>query len=411
MMRKLYCCKLTSFVIGVGCVFLAAQTALLILCILLIGNTRAALPVFDWIEDRAEEELWTYQNATLSTNHGYFQRKLGDFLAIPITINLVLMMANGLLIWAAVAKHRLLLWPWIVLYAVEWIAMAAGVVYMVIAIRQDNAKVLAFLVSCPFLVVFGFCWLAVKSLDNYLGEMELKEAVAAVYNKTRKKSELDANSVKEDEEVYPATVYSCAESNHHQHHQRQWDQPLPIWATLPARAVWDPYYIQQYDPRYAVPGRQVNNGYYGGQNKSKSKKTCRSRRLSPTRLPDGTLVVPISEETPNEDEDDEDLSQIREENEEASNTSTRKNGKSRHHHRRHRHRSGGGASSSLSLTRSCNRSEASSSVISLSDKYRQQEEVEVFEEFYPTVMEEEDDTDVNETKHLPTPPKPIMPMK
>lgn len=42
-------------------------------------------------------------------------------------------------------------------------------------------KVLLFLVVSPILVVFGFCWFVVKCFFNYLRDLNLKEAVAAVY--------------------------------------------------------------------------------------------------------------------------------------------------------------------------------------------------------------------------------------
>ncbi len=372
-MRRLYCCKLTTFVIGVGCVFFAAQAALLVLCVLLIGNTRAAEPILEWAADRASTDLWAEAEG-VSTAKEFVSRRLSDFLAVPITLNIVLMMSNAMLVWGAIGRHRLLLWPWIVLYAVEWIAAAAAVVYVVIALKQDNIKVLAFLISCPFIVVFGFCWLAVKSLDNAFSDAELKEAVAAVYNKNKESA---AHAVIANEPPYQplSTVYSCE--------QRHWDQPLPVWATLPARTVWDPYYLQQLDPRFGANPVAPTTASYAGSHYATSKKSRSKRAVSPTRLPDGTLVVPINEETPNEDEDFE------------------------KRQRRRRRRSAASNSTSLSekyksnvvkapLSTPTAKSDVSSSVVSLSDKYRQQDEVEVFEEFYPAVASGE-------------PPKPVPP--
>ncbi len=40
---------------------------------------------------------------------------------------------------------------------------------------------LLFLVVCPFLVVFGFCWFVIKCFFNYLRDLNHKEAAAAVY--------------------------------------------------------------------------------------------------------------------------------------------------------------------------------------------------------------------------------------
>ena len=35
-------------------------------------------------------------------------------------------------------------------------------------------------------------------------------------------------------------------------------QPLPIWASQPNQAVWDPSYLQKMDPRYSGAGSYPN---------------------------------------------------------------------------------------------------------------------------------------------------------
>lgn len=69
-----------------------------------------------------------------------FQRSR-DFLAIPITINIVLMISNSLLIWATVSKHKILIWPWLVLYAIEWLCLLTMMIYAIIVIPKSHLKV------------------------------------------------------------------------------------------------------------------------------------------------------------------------------------------------------------------------------------------------------------------------------
>lgn len=111
-----------------------------------------------------------------------FQRSY-DFLAVPVTACIVLMLSDALLLWSAASKqHKILLWPWLVLHGAEWAAAVAATVFVVVIVPKAYLKVLAFLVVCPFLVVFAFCWFVVKCFFNYLRDLSLKEAVAAVYN-------------------------------------------------------------------------------------------------------------------------------------------------------------------------------------------------------------------------------------
>ena len=92
------------------------------------------------------------------------------------------MLSDALLAWSAASKqHKILLWPWLVLHAVEWAAALAALVFLILVVPKTFMKVLLFLVVSPFLVVFAFCWFVVKCFFNYLRDLSHKEAVAAVY--------------------------------------------------------------------------------------------------------------------------------------------------------------------------------------------------------------------------------------
>ena len=51
------------------------------------------------------------------------------------------MIADSLLIWAAVSQHRILLWPWLVLYAVEYVLLVALLVYFMVVLPKTYLKV------------------------------------------------------------------------------------------------------------------------------------------------------------------------------------------------------------------------------------------------------------------------------
>lgn len=59
------------------------------------------------------------------------------------------MIADSLLIWAAVSQHRILIWPWLVLYAIEYVVLVALLVYFMVVMPKTYLKVGA-LVSFAF---------------------------------------------------------------------------------------------------------------------------------------------------------------------------------------------------------------------------------------------------------------------
>ena len=68
-------------------------------------------------------------------------QRASDFLAIPVTLGIVLMIADSLLLWAAVSRHRILIWPWLVLSAAEYVALVALLVYFMVVMPKTYLKV------------------------------------------------------------------------------------------------------------------------------------------------------------------------------------------------------------------------------------------------------------------------------
>ena len=77
-----------------------------------------------------------------------FLQRASDFLAIPVTLSIVLMIADSLLIWAALSQHRILIWPWLVLYAVEYVMLVALLVYFMVVMPKAYLKVGVLMQDC-----------------------------------------------------------------------------------------------------------------------------------------------------------------------------------------------------------------------------------------------------------------------
>lgn len=68
-------------------------------------------------------------------------QKSRDFLAIPVTVNVVLILSDFLVLWATASKSRLLLLPWLVLHALEFIFFIALLVFLMVTLVEPWIKV------------------------------------------------------------------------------------------------------------------------------------------------------------------------------------------------------------------------------------------------------------------------------
>ena len=71
----------------------------------------------------------------------YRLQKSGDFLAIPVTVNVVLILSDFLVLWATASKSRLLLLPWLVLHAFEFVFFIALLVFLMVTLVEPWIKV------------------------------------------------------------------------------------------------------------------------------------------------------------------------------------------------------------------------------------------------------------------------------
>jgi len=362
------CCSIRIFAFAIGILFLLVQTALLLLTFVLMRDIKThAADIIDWFIEKGVylpsiRNTPVSSNGTLSDNTSYRDdliRKSGDYLAIPITINVVLIISDTLLIWASASKNKLLLWPWIILHLLEFLFFISMLILLMVIVPEPWFKVVVFLVGSPVIVLLGYFWSVVNLLHNYLRDLSLKSAVAAIYQNGYKKRVPSGQKG-------PATVYTPQPSN--------WDHPVPVWAMRPPPSIWDPDYLQQLDPRYQLE-----------QLRPVLPRPLRSQRKPTQVLPDGTIVVPIGSE--DEDQDVE------------GSLSSNKFGSVRSLSDKYQKSSSIGQHPDDGLishvsSKQTALSEDLSSIVSLSDKYRQQEEVEIYHEHFQK-----------------PPPEPIRPVK
>ena len=116
-------------------------------------------------------------------------------MAIPVTVNVVLILSDCLLVWATAFKSRLLLLPWMAMHALEFGLFVALLVYLMIYLvepwvkvteRQSlntkwryerilfSSQVVVFLIGCPVIILLGFFWFVVKCFHKYIGATEWK---------------------------------------------------------------------------------------------------------------------------------------------------------------------------------------------------------------------------------------------
>lgn len=166
------CCSLRIFVFAIGILFLLVQTTFLIVTFVLMRDIETHVENwFNWMTSKG-----------IPISNYWIIKKSGDYLAIPITVNVVLIISDTLLIWASASKNKLLLWPWIILHCLEWLFFIAMLIYLMVIVPKTGFKVVVFLVGSPIIVMLGFFWTVVKLLHNYLRDLGLKSAVAAVYH-------------------------------------------------------------------------------------------------------------------------------------------------------------------------------------------------------------------------------------
>ena len=78
-----------------------------------------------------------------------------EIFALPITINIVMIVSNILLAVGSVFHHNYLLLPWICLYFVINVFFTGLLVYVMIILKDSWLQTITFLLVAPLLTIAG----------------------------------------------------------------------------------------------------------------------------------------------------------------------------------------------------------------------------------------------------------------
>jgi len=214
-------CGVRTSSILIFCLYLVLHTFFLIINLIILNSPEDHV-------DRAIQFIHTNDSRLHDSVFYNKARELilqnsGEYFALPITINLILLVSNLLAAWGALFFLPLLLLPWLALYCAYILFLLSLLIYMIVIIQNVWFKVLLFLVIAPIIVVAFFFWFIVFRFFN-----DMKRAC------------------KPDFHLYPTSQLSTMYTPE----PHIWDQPLPIWAIAQPQTIWDPVYLHHLDPRY-----------------------------------------------------------------------------------------------------------------------------------------------------------------
>jgi len=216
-----WCCGLRASSVLICCLYLLLHTAALVTNFIILNDPEEHVNNIISFIDTNDAKL--QESVLYSRVKPYLIKNSGEYLALPITVNLVLMVANVLACWGALTSLSLLIVPWLLLYLIYALFATSLLFYMMVLLQDIWFRVLLFLVVAPLILLHSSCWLLI---------LRLYRAIRVTSKPTSSPSE-----------PRPSTMYTPE--------PHAWDQPLPIWAIAPPQNAWDPTYLQQLDPRYS----------------------------------------------------------------------------------------------------------------------------------------------------------------
>merc|ERR1719158_816181 len=156
-MMGCWCCGLRASSVLICVVYLVIHTAFLVTNFIILGDPQHHMDSIIQFIDTNDSRL---QNSVLySRVKPYIVRNTGEYLALPITMNLVLMVSNVLSTWGPLASTSLLLLPWLLLYLLCALFVTALLIYVMYLLQDLWFRVLVFLIVSPPGV---FKWLCCK---------------------------------------------------------------------------------------------------------------------------------------------------------------------------------------------------------------------------------------------------------
>ena len=227
-------CSLKSCGLIISFLYLLVHGLLLGLLIVLMTDPQHHIDTMMSVIDTRDGKLRDssfYSLVTLYTGQS-------EYLALPITIDIVLIVANIMMCAGSVFNHSLMVIPWLLLYTIVNMFFTGLLIYIMMILQDSWLQTICFLLVAPVLIIAAALWVTVFRL--YL-------QLRGQGSKMMRGGQLAS---------IPPTVYTPQ--------PHSWDSPLPIWSLsplAPAQATWDPVYLQQYDPRYATSHPSMVSDY------------------------------------------------------------------------------------------------------------------------------------------------------
>ena len=115
------------------CLYLLLHTAALVTNFIILNDPEEHVDTIISFIDTNDAKL--QESVLYSRVKPYLIRNSGEYLALPITVNLVLMVANVLACWGALTSLSLLIVPWLLLYLIYALFATSLLVYMMVLLQ------------------------------------------------------------------------------------------------------------------------------------------------------------------------------------------------------------------------------------------------------------------------------------
>ena len=115
------------------CLYLLLHTAALVTNFIILNDPEEHVNNIIRFIDTNDAKL--QESVLYSRVKPYLIKNSGEYLALPITVNLVLMVANVLACWGALTSLSLLIVPWLLLYLIYALFATSLLFYMMVLLQ------------------------------------------------------------------------------------------------------------------------------------------------------------------------------------------------------------------------------------------------------------------------------------
>jgi len=153
------CCDLRCLTVFIFSVFGFINIVFLVGFIVIISEPERHIDnILDYIEQNSE----TLKDEILhNTLRDILVKNTTEHFALPITIAVILTIANILALWGTLFALHLLILPWLLLYSAFIIFITSLLIYSLVILENVWIKVILFLIVSPSIIICIACCLTV----------------------------------------------------------------------------------------------------------------------------------------------------------------------------------------------------------------------------------------------------------